>query len=248
MKAIRLHAYGLDQVRYEEVAVPQAEAGQVLVRVRAASINPIDVKKTYGTTKRNFPLQFPWIPGADFAGTVAAVGEGVSSVQPGSDVFGHTSADGSVAEYLVVLAAVVALKPAAFSFTEAAAVPVAALTAWQGLTRGGHLQAGQTVLNHGAAGGVGAYAVQFAHQLGARVIATAAPEKLDFVRSLGADEVIDYQATRFEAVGRTVDVVLDLIGTTPSTVPTRCSSPAATWWPPVSPPRLTRLPNRACTP
>ncbi len=211
MDAIQLPHYGAaDQLRYEEIPTPQAGPGQVLVRVRAAAVNPMDSKIASGALRQLFPITFPWTPGSDFAGTVAAVGAGVTTVKPGQDVYGTSAAGGAYAEYLV--AAAVAPKPATLSFAEAASVPVAALTAWQGLIQSGHLQAGQTVLIHGGAGAVGAYAVQFAHQLGAHVIAAAAAEDLDFVRSLGADEVIDYHATPFETVVKDVDVVFDLVG------------------------------------
>ena len=218
MKAIQLHDYGFDQLRYEDIPTPSAGPGQVLVRVRAASVNQLDAGKASGAMRQLFPLNFPWTPGGDFAGTVEAVGAGVTTVRPGTDVYGTCAVGGNdpafggaYAEYIVVPATVLAEKPRALSFVEAAAVPIAALTAWQGL-RAGQLRAGQTVLIHGAAGAVGAYAVQFAHQLGAKVIATAAGEDLDFVRSLGAEQVIDYRATRFETVVDKVAVVFDLVG------------------------------------
>ena len=219
MKAIQLHAYGLDQLRYEDVPAPQAGPGQVLVRVRAASINQLDPGKASGAMRQVFPLTFPWTPGGDFAGTVAALGAGVTTVELGTEVYGTVAVGGNdpawggaYAEYIVVPAEVLAKKPATLSFVEAASVPVAALTAWQGLTRGGQLQAGQVVLIHGGAGAVGAYAVQFARQVGAKIIATAAAVDLEFVRSLGASEVIDYRTGQFETVGRQVDVVFDLVG------------------------------------
>ena len=213
MKAIQLPSYGAaDQLRYVEVPTPQVGPGQVLVRVRAASVNPVDSKLAAGYLRQFMPLTFPWIPGNDFAGTIEAVGAGVTSLAPGTEVYGLSPTGGAYAEYVVAQAEAVAPKPATLSFAEAAAVPVVALTAWQGLTQGGHLQAGQTVFIHGGAGAVGAYAVQFAQQLGARVIATAAAPDLDFVRSLGADEVLDYQAEPFETVVKDVDMVLDLVG------------------------------------
>ena len=218
MKAIQLQDYGFDQLRYADVPTPTAGPGQVLVRVRAASINQIDAGKASGAMRQFFPLTFPWIPGGDFAGTVAAVGAGVTGLAPGTDVYGtgpaggdEPSYGGAYAEYIVVPATTLAPKPASLSFAEAAAVPIAALTAWQAL-QAAHLRAGQTVLIHGGAGGVGAYAVQLAHQLGVKVIATAAGADLDFVRSLGAGQVIDYQTTRFETVVEKVDAVLDLVG------------------------------------
>lgn len=213
MKAIQLPAYGAaDQLRYAEAPTPGAGPGQVLVRVHAASVNPIDSKLAAGYLRQFMPLTFPWVPGNDFAGTIEAVGAGVTALAPGQAVYGLSPSGGAYAEYVVAQADAVAPKPATLSFAEAASVPVVALTAWQSLTRGGPLHAGQTVLIHGGAGAVGAYAVQFAHQLGARVIATAAAPDLDFVRALGADEVLDYRAERFETVVKNIDMVLDLVG------------------------------------
>ena len=219
MKAIVLHDYGFEHLRYEDVPTPQVGPSEVLVRLHAASINQLDAGKASGAMRQFMPLNFPWIPGGDFAGTVEAVGANVTTFQPGAEVYGTVAAGGNspqwggaYAEYLAVPAATIAAKPATLSFAEAAAVPVAALTAWQALLQVAQLQAGQTVLIHGGAGAVGAFAVQFAHQQGARVIATAAAEDTDFVRSLGADEVLDYKATRFENQVKDVDVVLDLVG------------------------------------
>ncbi|WP_375419218.1 NADP-dependent oxidoreductase, partial [uncultured Hymenobacter sp.] len=218
MKAIQLHGYGFDQLRYEDIPTPQAGPGQVVVRVRAASVNQIDAGRASGALRQLLPLTFPWTPGGDFAGTVEAVGAGVTSHLPGAEVYGTGAAGGdepayggAYAEYIVVPATTLAAKPQSLSFLEAGAVPIVALTAWQGL-QAAHLQAGQTVLIHGGAGAVGAFAVQFAHQQGAKVIATAAAEDLDFVRALGANEVIDYHATRFETVVHQADAVLDLVG------------------------------------
>lgn len=218
MKAIQLHDYGFDQLRYEDVPTPQAGPGQLLVRIHAASVNQIDAGKASGAVRQMFPLTFPWIPGGDFAGTVEAVGAGVTGFAPGTAVYGTCAAGGSepayggaYAEYLAVPAAAVAMKPDNLSFVEAAAAPIAALTAWQGL-RAGQLRTGQTVLIHGGAGAVGALAVQLARHLGARVIATAAAPDLDFVRALGAAQVIDFNATRFETAVDKVDMVFDLVG------------------------------------
>jgi NADPH:quinone reductase-like Zn-dependent oxidoreductase len=219
MKAIQLHDYGFDQLRYEEVPTPVTGPGHVLVRIAAASISPVDAGKAAGAL-RHLPTQFPWIPGGDFAGTVAAVGAGVSELVVGTEVYGTGPAagnspayGGAYAQYIVVPANTVAEKPKKLSFIEAAAVPISALTAWQALFRIGQLQAGQSVLIHGGAGGVGAYAIQLAHLHGAKVITTASSQDLEFVRALGADEVLDYQAaTPFEALVREVDVVLDTVG------------------------------------
>lgn len=218
MKAISLQAYGFEHLRYGDVPSPQVGPGQVLVRVRAASVNQIDAGKASGAVRALFPLTFPWIPGGDFAGTVETVGAGITGWEPGTAVYGTCEAvgdlpayGGAYAEYIVVPAANLAIKPATLSFTEAAAVPIAALTAWQAL-QATQLQAGQTILIHGGAEPVGGFAVQFAHQLGARVLATASPDDLAFVRSLGAHEAIDYHATRFETVAHHVDAVLDVVG------------------------------------
>ena len=161
---------------------------------------------------RTRPL--PVIPGHEFSGEVAALGEGVTAVGVGEDVYGMNDwfRDGAQAEYCVARPADIARKPASVDHTHAAVTPISALTAWQGLFERARLAAGQQVLVHGAAGGVGSFAVQLARWRGARVIATAAAHNLDFVRSLGADEVIDYRAERFEDVVRDVDVVFDTVG------------------------------------
>jgi NADPH:quinone reductase-like Zn-dependent oxidoreductase len=219
MKAIQLHDYGFEHLRYEEVPTPQAGPGEVLVRIAAASISPVDAGKAAGALRR-LPIQLPWIPGGDFAGTVAAVGAGVKGLVVGTEVYGTGPAAGNLpayggafAQYIAVPASTVAEKPESLSFVEAAAVPISALTAWQALFRIGQLQAGQSVLIHGGAGGVGAYAIQLAHLHGVKVTATAGAQDLEFVRALGADEVLDYQsATPFEALVRNMDVVLDTVG------------------------------------
>ncbi|NML63617.1 NADP-dependent oxidoreductase [Hymenobacter sp. RP-2-7] len=219
MKAIQLLDYGFENLRYADAPTPQAGPGEVLLRLAAASVNQIDAGKASGAMRQFMPLTFPWIPGGDFAGTVEAVGAGVTGFEPGAEVYGTVAAGantpgygGAYAQYLAVPASAIAAKPASLTLTEAAAVPVAALTAWQALGSVAGLQAGQRILVHAGAGAVGAFAVQLAHQRGAYVIATAAAEDLDFVRFLGADEVLDYQATRFEEAVKAVDVVLDLVG------------------------------------
>ena len=219
MKAIQLLDYGFENLRYVDAPTPHPGPGEVLVRIAAASVNQLDAGKASGAMRQLMPLHFPWIPGGDFAGTVEAVGAGVGDFLPGAGIYGTVAAGGSspdwggaYAQYLAVPAATIAAKPVTLSFAEAAAAPVAALTAWQALTQVADLQAGQTVLIHAGAGAVGAFAVQLAHRLGAKVMATAAAEDLDFVRSLGADEVLDYHTTRFEDAVKQVDAVLDLVG------------------------------------
>jgi NADPH:quinone reductase-like Zn-dependent oxidoreductase len=213
MKAIRIHGYGgPEQLRYEDAPVPQPSGGQVLVRVQAASINPVDYKLASGAFRQIMALDFPWIPGGDFSGVVEAVGPGVTGLKRGEAVYGDSPGGGAYAEFVAASASMVAPRPGKLGPVEAGSVPLAAQTAWQGLFDHGHLQRGQTVLIHAAAGGVGTFAVQLAHWKGARVLATASAANADYLRSLGADQVIDYKATRFESAAKDVEVVLDLAG------------------------------------
>ncbi len=216
MKAIRLHARGGPEAfAYEEAPQPRPREGEVLVRVHAAGV--IRTELSWGptwTTQAGGPRPLPVIPGHEFSGEVAAQGAGVRDVAAGDLVYGLNDwyRDGAWAEYCVARAADVARKPAGVDHVHAAATPISALTAWQGLVERAGLAAGQRVLIHGAAGGVGTFAVQLAHRRGARVTGTASAANLDFVRGLGADEVIDYRAERFEDVVRDVDVVFDTVG------------------------------------
>ncbi|QYO64518.1 NADP-dependent oxidoreductase [Leptolyngbya sp. 7M] len=215
MKAIRIHAYGgVENLQYDEVLRPEPQAGEVLVQVYAAGINPIDWKIREGYLKQAFNYALPVIVGTDLAGIVAEVGEGVTTLQPGQAVYGvaDMTRSGSYAEYAVGYAEATAPKPEMLDFIHAASVPIAAMTAWQALFDGANLQTGQTVLIHGAAGGVGSYAIQFAKWKGATVIATASAVNADYVKGLGADQVIDYAAQPFEQQVKPVDVVLDLVG------------------------------------
>lgn len=213
MKAIRFHEYGgPENLREEDAPDPRAASGQVLVRVHAASVNPIDHKLASGVMRKIMPLEFPWIPGGDFSGIVEAVGAGVTGFKKGDAVCGDTPGGGSYAQLVATSADLVAAKPGKLSHVEVASVPLAGQTAWQALFDHGRLERGQTVLIHGASGGVGMFAVQLAHWKGAKVLATASASNLDFVRSLGADTAIDYKATPFESVAKNVDLVLDLIG------------------------------------
>jgi NADPH:quinone reductase-like Zn-dependent oxidoreductase len=214
MKAVRVHEYGGPEVmKYEDAPRPQPAAGEVLIRVHAAGINPVDRAVRQGYFKERMPYKLPMIPGWDVAGVVEAAGAGASRLKPGDQVYGRTdlARDGSYAEYMVARESEIALKPKSIDFVTAAAIPLAALTAWQALFDNAKLAAGQTVLIHGAAGGVGHFAVQLAKIKGARVIATASQRNHEFLRSLGADQVIDYNTTRFEDVAHDVDVVLDTI-------------------------------------
>lgn len=215
MQAAHIHSYGgPETIVVEEVARPAPAAGEMLVKVYAAALNPVDrfTRAGYLQGMGDFPL--PLTLGLDFSGVVEAIGAGVTDAAVGDEVYGFSRMmrQGAYAEYVVVDADEIAPKPASIDHVTAAAVPLAAITAWQGLFDIGGLQAGQTVLIHGAGGGVGTLAVQLAAAKGARVLGTAAPDKLDLVRELGVTEAIDYTATRFEDTARDVDLVFDTVG------------------------------------
>lgn len=213
MKAVRMHKYGGPEVlKYEEIPVPKPGQGEVLLRVHAAGVNPVDWKVREGYRKGATPL--PIVPGWDVSGVVEALGPGVSLWKAGDEVFGRgdSTRDGAYAEYMVIRESDVARKPASVDHVHAAAIPIAGLTAWQALFDVANLSDGQTVLIHGGAGGVGHFAVQLARWKGAHVIATATGRTVGFVAEMGAHEVIDFKAARFEDAVRDVDVVLDIIG------------------------------------
>lgn len=208
MRAIRFHRTGeADVLQLDEAPQPKPGEGEVLVRVHAAGINPVDSAIRRGVF--GAPT-LPAIPGADLAGVVEAVGPGVNQFQPGDEVFGVGR--GAYAEYAVAPAQSLAQKPGDLSFQEAASVGLAARTAWGGLFNLGDLQAGQRLLVHGAAGGVGIYVVQLGKWKGAELIGTCSAANVDLVRSLGADTVIDYTATPFESVVSDVDMVYATVG------------------------------------
>jgi NADPH:quinone reductase-like Zn-dependent oxidoreductase len=227
MQAIRVHQFGgPEQLKLEEIPRPEPQPGELLIRVHAAGVLPADA----ATRQGNFiPKTFPYIPGTAFARVIEEVGAGVTHFQKGQALCGRAP-NGTYAEYTTVWAkapaitpdiersrvsAVViplALKPETLSFDEAATLSGGATTAWTSLFEDGGLQAGQRVLIHATAGGVGLFAVQFARWKGAQVIGTASTANLDFVRSLGAETVIDYTTTPFEEVVQDVDLVLDTMG------------------------------------
>lgn len=211
MKAIRVdHFGGPETVKLEQIPKPQPKAGQILVRVHATGVNPIDWKLREGMFRE---LPVPFTPGGDFAGLVESFGEGVDGFKRGDEVYGCAPGSvGAEAEYLLVPPTHVAHKPKALTFVKAASVPLAAMTAWQGLFQHGLLEEGQTVLVLGASGGVGSFAVQFARQAGARVIGTASKENVDRVRALGTHRVVDYKSERIEDAAADVDLCLDLVG------------------------------------
>src|SRR6201986_4997044 len=212
MKAVRVLEYGA-QLVFDEVPTPPIAADEVLVKVTSTAVNHVDLVKASGTARQVLPIDLPWIPGHEFSGVVEQIGSDVRGYAPGDAGLGATSGMGSYAEYLAVKAAVIARKPSNLSFEEAASVPVAAQTAWHGIFTHGHLEKGQTVLIHGGAGAVGAYAVQLASHAGATVIATASGDDEAYLKSIGASRVINYREAQFETVLRDkVDVVFDLVG------------------------------------
>lgn len=212
MRAIRFYAYGgPNQLVLEQVPRPAPAAGEVLVRVYAAGVNPIDWKMRQGFFKDVRPVPLPFTPGGELAGTVERLGAGVTGFTIGQAVYGR-GATGAYADYAVIAADQLASIPRNISFDQAASVPVGASTAWLALFVLADLKAGYRVLVHGAAGGVGNYVVQLAHWKGAQVIGTASTTNLEFMRALGAETVIDYSTAPFEQVIQQVDVVIDPIG------------------------------------
>jgi NADPH:quinone reductase-like Zn-dependent oxidoreductase len=213
MKAWRVHEFGPPEVMtFETVPRPDPRPGEVLLKVHAAGVGPWDGWIRAGRSALPQPL--PLTLGSDLSGEVAALGPGISNMAVGNEVFGVTNTQflGAYAEYAVASAAMLAMKPSSLSYIEAASVPVIAVTAWQGLFDQARLEAGQTVVIHGAAGNVGAYAVQLAHRARLRSIATVGTKDIDYVRTLGADQVVDYHTQRFEDEIKDADAVLDLVG------------------------------------
>jgi NADPH:quinone reductase-like Zn-dependent oxidoreductase len=215
MKALRLHSRGgPEQLVYEDAPIPEPQTSEVRVRVCAAGITPTELTwdETYQTREGRDRL--PSIPGHDVSGIVDVLGSGVTGVSVGDEVYGLIDFpfNGSAAEYVAVATSSLAPKPRTLDHNHASAVPLSALTAWQALFDHGRLSAGQNVLIHGAAGGVGNYAVQLARWKGAKVFATCSAGHKAFVQQLGADIIIDYATTRFETVVHDVDLVVDTLG------------------------------------
>jgi NADPH:quinone reductase-like Zn-dependent oxidoreductase len=213
MMAWRLHEFGPpDVMRFERIPRPNPGPGEVLIKVEAAGVGPWDGWIRAG--KSALPQPLPLTPGSDLSGEIVAVGPGVSDLGIGNEVYGVTNPQfvGAYAEYALATAAMISRKPTSLTYIEAASVPVIAVTAWQALFDQAQLKAGQTVVIHGAAGNVGAYAVQLARRAGVRIIATAATDDIPFVRDLGANAVIDFKTQRFEQEVREVDAVIDLVG------------------------------------
>ena len=212
MKAVRLLEYG-GQLVFNDVPTPAIARDEILVKIKSAAVNHLDLVKASGTARQILPIDLPWIPGHEFSGVVEQTGSDVAAYAPGDAVFAANETGGAYAEYLAVKPAAMARKPSNLSFEEAASVPVASQTAWQGLFTHGHLEKGQTILIHGGAGAVGAYAVQLASHAGATVIATASGDDEAYLNSIGASRVLDYREAQFEKILREkVDVVFDLVG------------------------------------
>jgi NADPH:quinone reductase-like Zn-dependent oxidoreductase len=215
MKAVRIHARGgPEQLTYEEAPKPVPNGADALVRVKASAVTPTELGWSTTYTTADASNRLPSIPGHEFSGIVEAAGPDAEGVAIGDAVYALTDfwRNGSDAEYIVAAASDLAPKPETLDFVEAAAVPLSGLTAWQGLFDHGMLGRGQRVLIHGAAGGVGTFAVQFARWCGAFVIGTASAANDEYLRGLGTDETIDYRTQRFEDAVRDIDVVLDTIG------------------------------------
>lgn len=215
MRAVRAHAIGGPEVlRIERIAIPQPGAGQVRIKVHAAGVNPVDWKIRERGFGRGISAESPWIPGFDVAGTIDAVGEGVSGWRPGDAVVAslQRAAQGGYAEFAIAFADDVALKPKSWSFEAAAGLPTVGTTVLRYLDLAGELTKGERVLVQGGAGGVGSVAVQVAKARGAWVITTASARNAGYLKSIGADEVIDYQASAFERRVSNVDLVFDTVG------------------------------------
>ena len=215
MKCICIYHHGGPEVlTYADAPRPRCGPGEVLVQVHAAGVNPVDWKIREGHLKEMLTHTFPLILGWDVSGVVADVGSGISRLKVGDEVFSRPDIlrDGAYAEFIVMKESEVALKPRSIDHVHAAALPLAGLTAWQTLVEAAQLAPGQRVLIHAAAGGVGSLAVQLAKARGAYVVATASARNHDFLRNLGADEIIDYENMRFEDLASAMDVVLDTMG------------------------------------
>ena len=215
MKAVVIHEYGDPEVlMYEDVPRPEPKDDQLLIRVIAAGVNPVDAMIRSGMFDREGTRAFPIILGGDVAGVVEKVGSKITKFKAGDPVFAYVSLDnsGGYAQYALVTEREAAPKRKSLTYVEAAAVPIAGMTAWQALVDTAKLSAGQTVLIHGGSGGVGSFVIQIAKARGAKVIATASTANQEFLKQLGADVAIDYTKQKFEDVAKDVDVVLDSIG------------------------------------
>jgi NADPH:quinone reductase-like Zn-dependent oxidoreductase len=217
MKAAQISGYGGTEVMTVATDVPEPviAEGQVLVRVLAASVNPFDIKVRDGMVRQMKELEFPAILGGDFAGIIESVGEGVTGIASGDEVYGQANAlsgQGSFAEFTPVNSDAVALRPKSVDVLSSAAIPLTGVSALQALTEHLELKSGQKVLIHGGAGGIGSLAIQLAKHLGAYVVTTIVEADEEFVKGLGADEVIDYEKEDFATRSQYFDAVYDTIG------------------------------------
>lgn len=215
MKTIAIDNYGdKNELKEKELEKPEPAADEVLIEIHAAAVNPIDWKLRYGYLKEKFPFEFPIVLGWDAAGIVEKIGEDIDSFQKGDRVFVRPELTnrGTYAEYTTAKEKLLAKIPDNISFKEAAAVPLAGLTAYQCLVDVGNLDSGNKVLVHAGAGGVGSFAIQIAKSLGAYVATTASTKNVDFLKSLGADEVIDYKKDDFSQILENYDLVVDTLG------------------------------------
>jgi NADPH:quinone reductase-like Zn-dependent oxidoreductase len=213
MKAVVVHEYGGPEVlKYEDVARPEPKEDELLIRVNAAGVNPVD--RVARSENQFFNIKLPAIPGYDIAGVVEKTGSKITKFRTGDPIYAYIALDkgGGYAEYAVATEREAALKPKSLTYVDAAAVPLVAQTAWQALVNTAKLGAGQTVLIHGGSGGVGSFAIQIAKARGAKVIATASTANQDLLKQLGADVAVDYTKEKFEDVAKDVDVVLDSVG------------------------------------
>lgn len=214
-RAIVIEEYGhADQLKESNVALPELGEHQVLVKIKATSVNPIDWKLREGYLAQMMPWDFPIILGWDVAGEIVEIGSAVKDWQVGQEIFSRpeTTRFGTYADYTIVDDHLLARKPEGASFEDAAAVPLAGLTAYQALFTHGKLKAGEKLLIHAGAGGVGIYAVQLAKNIGATVITTASKKNHALLKELGADQVIDYHTTDFSEVLEDIDLVFDTMG------------------------------------
>jgi NADPH:quinone reductase-like Zn-dependent oxidoreductase len=215
MKAVVVNEYGGPEVlKYQDAPRPEPKENEVLIRVIAAGVNPVDGMIRSGMFAKYEKATFPMIPGADIAGVVEKVGSKTTKFKPGDPVYAYLSLKngGGYAEYTIATETELSPKPKSLTYVEAAGVPLAALTAWQALIDAAKLSAGQTVLIHGGSGGVGSFGIQIAKARGAKAFATASTPNQELLKQLGADVAIDYTKQKFEEIAKDVDVVMDSVG------------------------------------
>jgi NADPH:quinone reductase-like Zn-dependent oxidoreductase len=215
VKAVRIHEYGDPSVlKYEDAPLPELRENDVLIRVHSVGVNPVDWQTRSGRRQEEMEYPLPLVVGWDFSGLIEDVGVAHTNLEKGDKVYARPdiTRDGAYAEYIAVDASEIANVPESVPLEVAASIPLCSLTSWRALFDHADLKSGQTVLIHGAAGGAGIFGIQLAKNAGAHVVATASKDGIDLVRSLGADEVIDYTAEDFTTRGRFADVVYDTVG------------------------------------